>query len=90
MKKKYAKIEDVGELVSQLHEKIDENHEEVRGWIRELRTDFSSNLEQSEQRLLSAIRGIEVRKQDFEALQQDVRDLGERVGELERKRGSHR
>jgi polyhydroxyalkanoate synthesis regulator phasin len=90
MKKKYAKLEDVAELVSELHGKIDENHEEVGGWIRDLRADFTSKLDESEQRLLGAIRGIEVRKQDVEGLQAEVRDLGERVTALEKKRGSRR
>ena len=47
-----------------------------------------SDLLESEERLLTAIRGIEVRKDDFESLQQDVKELASRVEQLEKRVGA--
>ena len=44
-----------------------------------------SDLRETEERLLDAIRGIEVKKRDFEALQSEVGELSRRVGAPEKK-----
>lgn len=44
------------------------------------------DLAESEERLLDAIRGIEVRKNDFDALKHEVERLGRRVSYLEKRK----
>lgn len=83
-KKKYAKLEDVAELVEQVNEEV----LNTQAMVHDVKVSLSKNLDESEERLLDAIRGMEVRKEDFEALETEVRELGARVSALERKRGS--
>ncbi len=53
----------------------------VRGEIKEIRETMAtkSDLHESEQRLLEAIRNIDIKRQEFEALEREVKDLNERL-----------
>lgn len=67
-------------------EKIDEVREELR---EEMKTGFAqttSDLSETEGRLLNAIAGVEVKRREFDSLKGDVAELDARVGSLEKKR----
>ena len=85
-KKKYAEIKDVAKLVEDVNEEV----LNTQTMVRDVANNLSKKIHDSEDRLLTAIRGIESRKEDVETLQDDVRDLDTRVSSLERKRDAHR
>jgi len=57
--------------------------------FQELRRDIHGEIKiiihETEERLLGGINGIEVHKPEFDALKNDVNDLADRVGILEKK-----
>jgi hypothetical protein len=67
---------------------VDASFEAVDAKLARLESKMAtkSDLRESEERLLQAISGNEVRRPDFEALQHDVEDLSGRVKSLEKGR----
>lgn len=64
-------------------------HGEIKGLREELKLEIKSvkkELSETEERLLFAIENTEVKKRDFEALTEDVREIEKRVGVLEKSR----
>jgi hypothetical protein len=61
-------------------------HKEDIALVREDISGLRRELHESEGRLLNAIRGIEVRRQDFDTLQAQVEDIGRRLKVVEKRR----
>jgi len=79
-KLKHPTYEEVAELVENTHEEV----LNTQGMIRDVEKNLTGKMAESEDRLLSAIRGIEVRREDFDSLKEDVHDLARRVARLEK------
>jgi polyhydroxyalkanoate synthesis regulator phasin len=65
-------------------------HEEMAVGFATVRREISTkadktDLLETEERLLHAIKGIEVRKADFDGLADEVKDLARRVHQLEKR-----
>ncbi len=63
--------------------------EDIESLRRDMSEEFHAvhrDLHETEERLLNAIRGIGVRRQDFDALQANVDELARRLSALEKKR----
>ncbi len=74
-----------GQTIEKLRREVrDDLHETESRLRQELVT--KRELRETEEHLLDAIRGIEVRRQDFETLEGEVKDLSRRVTTLEKKR----
>lgn len=78
-KKKEITLEDVARMTQ-------EGFEAVGAELHQVRKEVAGQIRESEERLLQAISGVEVRRPEFEALQHDVEDLSGRVGALEENR----
>ena len=86
MKEKRAKQTPEMEDVAELAEGIMEEVLNTQGLVRDVEANLTAKIQESEGHLLDAIRGIEVRRQDFDAVREEVKVLAERVERLEEKR----
>lgn len=76
-------FEAVDKKFGAIEEKIDEEIGALRGELKNFAT--KSDLAQTEERLLTAINGIEIKRPEFEILKNDVKDLSHRVSASEKK-----
>ena len=53
-----------------------------------LRHDLGRDIAESEERILAAVKGIEVKKNDFDALKHEVDELRDRVAHLEKRKAA--
>lgn len=89
------KIDNLARMTQQGFLDVQKRFEDVDEQFAEIRESFATkaefkeirhDLHETEERLLDAIQGNEVKKRDFDALADDVEDLDRRVGVLEKKR----
>ena len=74
-------------LKKTIDQKIDELARMTQRGLEDIRKDMATKqeLRETEEHLLDAIRGIEVKKRDFDALADIVQDLAHRLSLLEKR-----
>ena len=82
-KNTHPTYEEVAELISDVQEEVLNTQSMVRDVDNRMAS--KAQLAETEERLLAAIRGIEVRREDLDSLKADVHELSARVARLERK-----
>jgi polyhydroxyalkanoate synthesis regulator phasin len=81
--KQPASSDELARITQRGFEAVDEPFDAVRRSI--MRLESKDDLRESEERLLFAIKGIDIRRPGFEALVDDVKELARRVNALENK-----
>lgn len=86
-KKKEITLEEIARLTQDGFEAVDGKLDAAEARLAHLenRMATKNDIGESEERLLHAIQGIEIRRPEFETLQDDVEDLGKRVDFLEKR-----